>query len=431
MTYQQTLEDLYSRLPLFSRIGSAAYKEDLHNTITLCNAVGNPQTNFKCIHVAGTNGKGSTSHMLAAILQEAGYKTGLYTSPHLKDFGERIKVNGEMIREDFVIKFAEETKELCDAIQPSFFEVTVAMAFKYFAEEKVDIAVIETGLGGRLDSTNIITPILSVITNIGYDHMNILGNTLEAIATEKAGIIKQNIPVVIGEYLNETKPVFINKALKENAAIHFAQDEYHINNIHSELYKLTLDITSDHHKRSFTLDLNGLYQAKNLRTVLCTVNILKEQGFRISDETLKQALANVKKLTGLRGRWDVISEHPTIVLDVAHNEDGIKQITDQLMHSDVQYLTSEMHFVIGFVKDKDVDHALMLLPQRAHYYFTNAHIPRALPNNELQTKAKALKLEGDVYDDVNVAIAAAKANASKNDLIIVCGSVFLIGEVNY
>jgi dihydrofolate synthase/folylpolyglutamate synthase len=431
MTYQQTLEDLYSRLPLFSRIGSAAYKEDLHNTITLCNAVGNPQTTFKCIHVAGTNGKGSTSHMLAAILQQAGYKTGLYTSPHLKDFGERIKVNGKMIQEDFVIKFAEQTKELCDAIQPSFFEVTVAMAFKFFAEEQVDIAVIETGLGGRLDSTNIITPILSVITNIGYDHMNILGNTLQAIATEKAGIIKQNIPVVIGEYLDETKPIFVGKAAQQNASIHFAQDEYHISNIHSDLYTLTLYVTKHSYKRSFTLDLNGLYQAKNVRTVLSAINILTGQGFIITDETIRGALANVKKLTGLRGRWDVISEHPTLVLDVAHNEDGIKQITDQLMLSDRQYLTSEMHFVIGFVKDKDVDRALMLLPKEAHYYFTNAHIPRALPNNELQSKAKALDLEGDVYDDVNEAIAAAKESASRNDLIIVCGSVFLIGEVNY
>jgi dihydrofolate synthase / folylpolyglutamate synthase len=429
MTYQQTLDDLYSRLPLFSRIGSAAYKEDLHNTITLCNAAGNPQTTFKCIHIAGTNGKGSTSHMLAAILQQAGYKTGLYTSPHLKDFGERIKVNGKMIREDFVIKFAEQTKELCDAIQPSFFEVTVAMAFKYFAEEKVDIAVIETGLGGRLDSTNIITPILSIITNIGYDHMNILGNTLEAIATEKAGIIKKNIPVVIGEYLNETKPVFINKAALENAPIHFVQDEYKISNIHSELYKLTLDVTSNHHKRSFALDLNGLYQAKNIRTVLSAVTIIKEQGFTISDETLKQTLANVKKLTGLRGRWDVMSEHPTIVLDVAHNEDGIRQIINQIPK--IQNPKSKIHFVMGFVKDKDIDHALMLLPKEAHYYFTNAHIPRALPNNELQAKAKALGLEGNVYDDVNAAIAVAKTNASKNDLIIVCGSVFLIGEVDY
>jgi dihydrofolate synthase / folylpolyglutamate synthase len=429
MTYQQTLEDLYSRLPVFSRIGSDAYKEDLHNTIALCNSIGNPQTTFKCVHIAGTNGKGSTSHMFAAILQQAGYKTGLYTSPHLKDFGERIKVNGKMIREDFVIDFAQQTKKICDEIQPSFFEVTVAMAFSYFAEEKVDIAVIETGLGGRLDSTNIITPVLSVITNIGYDHMNILGNTLEAIANEKAGIIKHGIPVVIGEYLEETKSIFLNKAIKENAPIHFAADEYTINNIQTELYKLTLDITRDQHQQSFTLDLNGLYQAKNLRTVLCAVNILKEQGFVITDETENIALANVKKITGLRGRWDVISEHPTVVLDVAHNEDGIRQIINQISKSKIQ--NPNIHFVIGFVKDKDVEKALLLLPKEAHYYFSNAHIPRALPNNELQIKAKAIGLSGDMYDDVNDAINAAKQKASTNDLIIVCGSVFLIGEVNY
>jgi dihydrofolate synthase / folylpolyglutamate synthase len=433
MTYQQTLEDLYARLPVFSQIGSAAYKEDLHNTIALCNAIGNPQNNFKCIHIAGTNGKGSTSHMLAAILQQAGYRTGLYTSPHLKDFGERIKVNGEMISQDFVIEFAQQTKPLCDEIQPSFFELTVAMAFSYFEKEKIDIAVIETGLGGRLDSTNIITPILSVITNIGYDHMNILGNTLEAIATEKAGIIKPVVPVVIGEYLDETKPIFINKAAKENAPIYFAQDIYSISNTKSEQYKLTLDIedNTNKNKESFTLDLNGLYQAKNLRTVLCAESILYELGFKISNEAEKFALANVKKLTGLRGRWDVISEHPTVILDVAHNEDGIKQIMQQVTDYRLQIADCNIHFVIGFVKDKDVDKALKLLPKDGHYYFTNAHIPRALPNKDLQAKANAIGLRGDVFDNVNTAIDTAKANAAKDDLIIVCGSVFLIGEVNY
>jgi len=431
MTYQQTLEDLYARLPVFSQIGSAAYKEDLHNTIALCNAIGNPQNNFKSIHIAGTNGKGSTSHMLAAILQQAGYRTGLYTSPHLKDFGERIKVNGEMISQDFVIEFAQQTKPLCDEIQPSFFELTVAMAFSYFEKEKIDIAIIETGLGGRLDSTNIITPILSVITNIGYDHMNILGNTLEAIATEKAGIIKPGIPVVIGEYMDETKPVFINKAAKENASIYFAQDIYSISNIKSEQYKLTLDVenNSDKNKESFTLDLNGLYQVKNLRTVLCAESILYELGFKISNEAEKFALANVKKLTGLRGRWDIISEHPTVVLDVAHNEDGIKQIINQITKSNIQH--SKLHFVIGFVKDKDVDKALQLLPKDGYYYFTNAHIPRALPNKDLQAKANAIGLKGDVFDNVNRAIDTAKSHAAKDDLIIVCGSVFLVGEVNY
>jgi dihydrofolate synthase/folylpolyglutamate synthase len=334
-----------------------------------------------------------------------------------------------MIHRDFVIGFAQETKAICDRIQPSFFELTVAMAFQYFEQEKVDIAIIETGLGGRLDSTNIITPILSVITNIGYDHMNILGNTLEAIAGEKAGIIKPNVPVVIGEYLAETKSIFLDKANKENAPIYFAQDEYGVSNIKSELHQLTLDITNNAATESYILDLNGLYQTKNLCTVLAVVRLLLQQRFIIDTTTAKRALANVKKISGLRGRWDVISEQPTIVLDVAHNEDGIKQIINQVSISNVQY--SNIHFIIGFVKDKDVEKALQLLPKEAHYYFTNAHIPRALPGIELQAKAAAIGLKGMIYDKVNEAINAAKAVAAKNDLIIICGSVFLIGEVNY
>jgi dihydrofolate synthase/folylpolyglutamate synthase len=429
MNYLQTIEYLYAHLPMFSRIGAAAYKKDLHNTIALCDALNYPQTKFKSIHIAGTNGKGSTSHMLAALLQQAGYKTGLYTSPHLKDFGERIKVNGQMINEDFVIEFVERTKTLSDAIEPSFFELTVAMAFDYFAQQQVDIAVIETGLGGRLDSTNIITPILSVITNIGYDHMNILGNTLDAIAKEKAGIIKPGVPVVIGEYLPETKNIFIDKAKECNAPIYFAQEAYQCTDIISTTATLNCNVTDTerHITENFALDLNGLYQTKNLCTVLCAEAILLQHGFRIKNEDEKFALANAKKITGLYGRWDVIEEDPTVVLDVAHNEDGIKQVLAQLAFLDIN--SASVHFILGMVKDKEVEKVLSLLPTNAKYYFTNAHIPRAMPAEELKTKASVFSLTGNCYDDVNDAIEAAKQNAIATDLIIVCGSVFLVGEV--
>jgi len=429
MTYQQTIDYLYAQLPVFSRIGAAAYKEDLHNTIALCKALNDPQTKFKSIHIAGTNGKGSSSHMLAAMLQQAGYKTGLYTSPHLKDFRERIKINGQMITEDFVVEFVERTKEISDAVQPSFFELTVAMAFDYFAKEKVDIAVIETGLGGRLDSTNIITPLLSVITNIGYDHMNILGDTLEKIAFEKAGIIKQGVPVVIGEWLDETKTVFINKAAQTNSPVHFAQDEYAVSNISPSTYQLHCDVTSVEHAitEHFTLDLNAVYQTKNLCTVLCAQRLLMQIGFNIGSEAEKFALANTKKLTGLLGRWDVIAEQPTIVLDVAHNEDGIRQVLKQLSVTSDQF--EHLHIVTGMVKDKDVDKVLSLLPKEAVYYFTNAHIPRALPAADLKEKAKEHNLFGNHYEDVNEALDAAKQQAGTKDLILVCGSVFLVGEV--
>jgi dihydrofolate synthase / folylpolyglutamate synthase len=431
MTYQQTIDYLYQQLPMFSRIGAAAYKKDLHNTIELCNALHNPQNKFKSIHIAGTNGKGSTSHMLAAILQQAGYKTGLYTSPHLKDFRERIKVNGEMITEDFVVEFTERTKELSEKIQPSFFELTVAMAFDYFAMQKVDIAVIETGLGGRLDSTNIITPLVSIITNIGYDHMNILGDTLEEIASEKAGIIKPGVPVVIGEYLPQTKNIFVNKANECNSKIYFACDEYTVTDIISTTTALHCTAKNIEHNiaEKFTLDLNGLYQLKNLCTVLCAEGILMQQGYTIKNEAEKFALANTKKLTGLHGRWDIIAQHPAIVLDVAHNEDGIKQIIGQLAL--INDKKTKIHFVIGIVKDKEVSKVLSLLPSDAAYYFTNAHIPRAMPATELQSKAAAYNLLGNCFDDVNNAIAAAKQKAATTDLIIVCGSVFLVGEVEF
>jgi len=430
MTYRQTIDYLYAQLPMYSRIGAAAYKADLHNTVALCKAIDDPQTKFKSIHIAGTNGKGSTSHMLAAILQQAGYKTGLYTSPHLKDFRERIKINGDMISEAFVVDFVERTKTISERIRPSFFELTVAMAFDYFEKEKVDIAVIETGLGGRLDSTNIITPLLSVITNIGFDHTDILGNTLEKIAAEKAGIIKPGVPVVIGEYLPETKDIFISKAMEMNAPVHFVQDEYTVSNTSYSPHLLRCDITNtiQHITESYELDLNGLYQTKNICTVLCAEGILMQQGFTINKEQEKKALKQVKKLTGLYGRWDVISEDPAIILDVAHNEDGIKKVIDQLSY--IQKINATVHFVMGMVKDKDVTKVLSILPKNARYYFSNAHIERAMQHKDLLEKATAHQLNGESFDDVNMAIQAAKEHAAATDIIIVCGSVFLIAEVD-
>ncbi|MFZ1306300.1 MAG: folylpolyglutamate synthase/dihydrofolate synthase family protein [Ferruginibacter sp.] len=436
MTYQQTIDYLYAQLPMYSRIGAAAYKEDLHNTIALCNAIDNPQTKFKSIHIAGTNGKGSTSHMLAAMLQQAGYKTGLYTSPHLKDFRERIKINGEMISQAFVVDFVERTKTVSDEIKPSFFELTVAMAFDYFEKEQVDIAVIETGLGGRLDSTNIITPLLSIITNIGYDHMDLLGNTLEKIASEKAGIIKPGVPVVIGESLPETKSIFMEKAAQCHTPIYFAQDAYAVSNINYTMQLLSCDVTSTEHHitETFELDLNGLYQTKNICTVLCAEGLLTKLGFPIKNEDEKQALKNVKKLTGLYGRWDVISSNPTIILDVAHNEDGVKQLLNQLsLVSREKGVGSReqtgLHFIMGMVKDKDISKVLSILPKNARYYFCNAHIERALPHKELLEKATIFDLHGESFDEVNEAIRSAKHNAAATDFIIVCGSVFVVAEV--
>ena len=429
MTYEEALSYLYSQLPMFSRIGAAAYKVDIHNTVALCESLGNPQNKFKSIHIAGTNGKGSTSHMIAAMLQQQGFKTGLYTSPHIKDFGERIRINGNMIDKDFVISFTEKTKSICKDIEPSFFELTVAMAFEYFALHKVDIAVIETGLGGRLDSTNIINPILSIITNIGYDHTNLLGNTLEAISFEKAGIIKNNTPVVIGEYLPETKPVFENKAREMNAPILYASEIYEVTLLENsnQFLKCEVKDSTNQHAEIFSLDLNGNYQLKNLKTVLAAEKILATLGFEIDEPNEKSALAHVKTITGLKGRWDVVSEKPLCIHDVAHNKDGINALLQQLKES---HQNSNYHFVIGFVNDKDISSVLELLPNNAHYYFTNAHIPRALPHAELKSLANKKNLIGESYDDVNEAISAAKNLADENDVIIVCGSFFILAEVN-
>ena len=428
MNYPQTIEYLFSRLPMYSRIGAAAFKKDLTNTITLCEHLGNPHHIFKSIHIAGTNGKGSVSHMLAAILQTAGFKTGLYTSPHLKDFRERIKVNGDEISEKFIIAFTEKIKPLIEEIEPSFFEITVAMAFDYFAEQKVDIAVVEVGLGGRFDSTNIITPELSVITNIGWDHMNILGDSLEKIAFEKAGIIKTNVPVVIGEIIPQTKSVFENIASEKNAPLHLAAEERNVAGWEWEKHELIVEVAeqgkTDHKK--YHLDLPGIYQSKNLLTVLEACSVLKGLGYKLNEDDTRHGLQKAKKITGLHGRWEVIHENPTVVLDVGHNEDGIKQIIQQIE------LTThhDLHFIIGMVKDKEIDTVLSLLPHSAIYYFTQAHIPRALTAEMLKEKAGKFNLNGKIITDVNEAIKEAKSKAHKDDLILVCGSVFLVGEAN-
>jgi dihydrofolate synthase/folylpolyglutamate synthase len=413
---------------MYSRIGSDAFKKDLTNIKLLCDHLGNPQKNFRSIHIGGTNGKGSTSHMLAAILQTAGYKTGLYTSPHLYDFRERIRINGDLVAESFVISFVENIKPVIERIQPSFFEITVAMAFVYFAQQQVDIAIIEVGLGGRLDSTNIIQPLISVITNIGWDHMNMLGNSLGQIAAEKAGIIKSHTPVIVGEQSAETFSVFLSVAEQVNAPIYFAEEAFNLE--HFQLLERTIDITikesATGQTQTYTIDLPGIYQTKNVITVLQTVAVLNILGFSINQVTVKDALQQVRKLTGLGGRWEILSQKPTVVLEVAHNEDGLHQ-----MLSHIKALTyNQLHLIIGMVKDKEAEKVLSLLPTSAIYYFTHAHIPRALQAVELHTKAKEFSLIGTTYDDVNYALQQAIQHANAADLIIVCGSIFLVAEVN-
>jgi len=427
MNYQQTLDYMYARLPMFSRVGSDAVKSGFANITALCEVLGNPHQKAKFVHVAGTNGKGSVSHMLASVLQSAGYKTGLYTSPHLKDFRERIKINGKMINESQVVDFIERTKPFIESIQPSFFEITVAMAFDHFAAEGTDVAIIETGLGGRLDSTNIIEPVLSVITNIGWDHVQILGDTLGKIAAEKAGIIKPRVPVVMGEKKTETENVFRDKAGAAGSALFFAGDQYHVENWQYEDEMLVVEVSekqkTDH--RKYSLDLIGQYQVKNLVTVLESCRQLRAAGYDLPEAVVAQGLKQVKKQTGLHGRWEIIQHNPKVVLDVAHNESGMQELLNQLEISTYH----QLHIILGMVKDKDVDTVLKMLPRNAVYYFTNAHIPRALDAATLKDKAALHGLNGHVFENVNIAIAEAKAHAHNDDLILVCGSVFLVGEV--
>jgi dihydrofolate synthase/folylpolyglutamate synthase len=421
---------------MFSRIGAAAIKPNLDNTIAICKFLGHPEKKIKTIHIAGTNGKGSTSHMLASIFQEAGYKTGLYTSPHLYDFRERIKVNGQMCSQDFVIAFTDKIKTCIEKIEPSFFEITVGMAFDYFVQEKVDIAIIETGLGGRLDSTNVIEPELSIITNIGFDHMALLGNTLEAIASEKAGIIKKDTPVVIGALDPATKKIFEDKAKNENAAIYFAEDFIEFksfqNNWQNALFEfnqlLIHLLDAPLFPKNFTLecDLPAKYQAKNLKAVLVAAQLLSTMGWKLSASKVMKALSQIKKNNGLMGRWECIQDRPRVILDVAHNEHGVHALLEQL--ASLQY--HQLHIVTGMVKDKDVQSVLKLLPKNALYYFTQSHIPRALPVDELAAQAAVIGLNGLAYEDVNLALKDAIKNANHNDLILVIGSVFLVAEVD-
>ncbi|TDH28988.1 bifunctional folylpolyglutamate synthase/dihydrofolate synthase [Segetibacter sp. 3557_3] len=428
MDYRQTLDYLFTQLPMFSREGISAYKKDLTNTIKLCEALGNPQEKFRCIHIGGTNGKGSTSHMLASILQTAGYKTGLYTSPHLRDFRERIRINGEMCNEDFVVEFTERIKPLIEELQPSFFEITVAMAFEYFYQQGVELAVIEVGLGGRLDSTNIITPELSIITNIGWDHMNMLGDSLDKIALEKAGIIKPGIPVVIGEATAANKKVFDQHAAEAGSQVSYAQEQRWISEWRHEHEQLVVTVASHNSEERMTyhIDLAGLYQKQNLLTVLESIPVLRSRDIFIDLQHVKEGLSKVKKLTGLHGRWEIIHHSPCIVLDVAHNEDGIRQVIKQLEISDYHHL----HIVIGMVRDKETRNILSLLPSHARYYFTKANIPRALDTETLLLQASKFHLKGNTYDNVKTALQEALNHADSNDMILVCGSVFVVGEVN-
>ncbi len=422
MNYNQAIQYLYDRLPVFHQIGEKAYKPGLGNTIRLLNSLNNPQTLYHTIHVAGTNGKGSVSHMLAAVLQEAGYKVGLYTSPHLVDFGERIRVDGEKISQDYVIDFVKENKHLFEEIQPSFFEATMAMAFAYFEYKKVDIAVIEVGLGGRLDSTNIIHPQLSVITNISFDHTAFLGNTLEDIALEKAGIIKQNTPVVIGENLPQTRNVFIKKASEMHAPIVFAQEQLSV--ISSEYKEGKLIITTSEGK-TYSLELPGKYQAKNVITTLVSIEQLCKKGFSITEKNIQTGLDNVVRITGLQGRWQVIGVSPQIVVDTGHNVAGIDSVVQQLKEQEYKVL----RIVIGMVNDKDISSFLNLLPQNAVYYFTQPNISRALPVDELWEKALLEGLNGKAFPNVKDAVNQAVSDADSDDFIFIGGSNFVVGEV--
>lgn len=417
-SYKEAIDYLYSSLPVFQRVGAAAYKGDLKNTLALCQALGNPERKFKSVHIAGTNGKGSSSHMLAAVLQSAGYKTGLYTSPHLKEFTERIKIDGSEVSREFVIDFVNRMKPVLEKIKPSFFETTVAMAFDYFVREKVDVAVIEVGLGGRLDSTNVITPEVSLITNISWDHMDLLGDTLERIAIEKAGIIKPGVPVVISERQWEVMDVFLKKSSEEKSRIAFAEDNFGIEALGMGEYRVNK-------KSVYQLELKGNYQQRNLAGVLATIDELKKKGFAISDKNIFQGLSKTIQLTGLKGRWQKLNDKPLMVCDTGHNEAGIKEILGQIS----QQKFNKLHFVLGMVKDKDQAKVLSLLPKDADYYFCQAKIPRAMPAQELQEKSGEFGLKGKVIEDVNAAIAEAKRSATQDDMIFIGGSTFVVGEI--
>ena len=426
MSYQQTLDYLFARLPMYQRVGAAAYKADLHNTLKIAEILGKPQQKIKTIHVAGTNGKGSSSHMLAAVLQQCGYRTGLYTSPHLLDFRERIKINGKMIPKNYVSDFVNKYKVAFEVIEPSFFEWSVGLALDYFAHEEVDVAIIEVGLGGRLDSTNIITPEACLITNISFDHMNLLGDTLEKISLEKAGIIKPRVPVVVSQYQSESASIFSARARELRAPIEFGDKNYRI--LSSKKTGDKMDVRLLNKKtaveESYLLDLTGNYQLKNLLGVLNLLGFIEKSGFMIEPENVHKALQQVVKLTGLQGRWQTLGEKPLIIADSGHNEDGIKQVLNNL--ETLQY--DELHFVFGAVNDKDITKILSLLPKTARYYFVRAAIPRAMDEQELKKSAAAFKLNGSAYASVAEGLQAAKKAASKSDLILIGGSTFVVAD---
>ena len=427
MNYSETLEWMFNKLPMYQRIGGAAYKADLNNTIQLLNLLDNPQNNFKSVHVAGTNGKGSVSHMLASVFQEAGYKTGLYTSPHLRDFRERIRINGEMIPEENVVQFIDTYKVKFEAMELSFFEMTVGMAFDYFSKEKVDIAIVEVGMGGRLDSTNLITPELSVITNIDLDHTKFLGDTRAKIAYEKAGIIKPIIPVVIGETHPETQQVFIDKAQECGSPIYFADQIFDCDKIHIESYseqKYDVWKNSELYLEALEIPLMGNYQQKNLTTVMCAIDVLRNS-FNLTEDVIRDGIGKVIRNTHLMGRWQILCKDPLTIADTGHNVAGIKEVVMQLAEMNYE----KLHFVLGMVNDKDIDSVLQLLPHNAEYYFCKADIPRGLDANILAEKAVELGLNGLTYESVSHAYRSAVNNAHFGDVVFIGGSNFTVAEV--
>ena len=427
MTYQETLEWMFNKLPMYQRIGAAAYKADLNNTIQLLDLLDNPHNSFKSVHVAGTNGKGSVSHTLASVFQEAGYKTGLYTSPHLRDFRERIRINGEMIPEENVVQFIDTYKDKFEAMELSFFEMTVGMAFDYFRNEKVDIAIVEVGMGGRLDSTNLITPELSIITNIDFDHTKFLGDTRAKIAYEKAGIIKPGIPVVIGETHPETEQVFIDKAKECGSPIYFADQIFDCDKIYFESFteqKFDVWKNSELYMEAIEIPLMGNYQQKNLTTVMCAIDLLRDK-FNLSDDDIRDGISKVVRNTHLMGRWQILCKDPLTIADTGHNVAGITEVVRQL--AEMHY--GKLHFVLGMVNDKDIDSVLQLLPRGAEYYFCKADIPRGLDANILAEKAFDMGLRGQVFESVSHAYRSAVNNARFGDVVFIGGSNFTVAEV--
>ncbi len=427
MNYRETIDYLYARLPMFHREGKTAYKANLDNIIKLTKELGNPQNKFKSIHIAGTNGKGSVCHMLASVLQESGFKTGLFTSPHLLDFRERMKINGTMISEEYIISFVQDKKYLLETIKPSFFEMTAAMAFEYFASEGVEIAVLETGLGGRLDATNIVHPFVTAITNISFDHTDILGETLEAIAGEKAGIIKPNVPVIIGESHPETRNVFITRAAEVKAKILFAEEEYSLENSsisYPDKQFINLIKSEKQLSTQYKLDLLGNYQTKNLITVLTIIDEIKKAEIKIPETALFSGLEHIIQNTGLMGRWQILGNNPLIIADTGHNVEGLKAVIKQLKKLPYK----DLLVVYGMVKDKDVKKALSVLPKNAIYFFTKASIPRALDEQILLDEGKMMYLKGKSFHTVKEALVAARMQAKSEDCIYIGGSTFVVGE---